>query len=507
MDTNNNKLLSQFACFNEYSRGVMTPEGPARDSRGNKSIQVKCWEHYFWGKTHTRELEPPRSVALSALPLGRTKRRQSERDLMSLDGRTETNPGMSTSSSSLSSSSGSRRAQSRKDKAKNARSLKDELHEASARYSGLMDARTEQVYDKKRERDDQEWAWKTALKEVEIPLAQLDLKVAHKKKLKEWRLVKRRMAHELESDEALAQPKLESEQAKVSNQILELEIHRVELADAIQRQEEAQAKLESEAAIAAKDAFLRDQWLSENFSEGRVEYEWADSEVTAMDILRGDAPIAPLIAGVAIAAAAAVTRVGVLRGFSILKSVNAGGLLCATLYCASFGARWAAWRHGVRHLWSFSLSDMDRGECADLRPDAQALGKLKHRQPLLVDATYKRREFAWSGFLSAFAHLDPTKFQKVSESAHTVAVEVLAQITHQSVGLPNVSDVLVAERIKQCASVCNSVALNRYDNVLGADVVLNTCHLAFGWWKNSQRVRRDLPFPMPPSLGSTTWAV
>jgi len=151
------------------------------------------------------------------------------------------------------------------------------------------------------------------------------------------------------------------------------------------------------------------------------------------------------------------------------------------------------------HEMTFDFATVERMDGPDLRPDAQSLGALKHRSPLMLSFTHTRYTKSRFG----------KKAQYGKSRSYRVSIELLSQVVHQAVASPLSPDLLVAERIKQACMVCNSVALNRYSNVLGEDVVLNTCQLAYGWWKSSQRKRKTLPFPITPSMVSqaAAWAV
>lgn len=371
--------------------------------------------------------------------------------------------------------------------------------------------------DKREERDDARWEFEKSEKTDSQEMRMVELEVAKAKKLKEWKLLEAKLESDQVAFDDIAEAKRELEMTKVLSA----------KADAMLK------KLEVEALLAAADATLKEEakaesrklddrvagliWTNQNLSAGKVEYKHSSPDIRPFPnvswlhrrwpgiekAIQLCAKLTPFVfaGGFGLLATLAhLAQLGV-SWVNVLESASLGFLIGALIGLAVWtmlALLRFVFRYKIVSVWTFERDQIAVCESADLRPDAQALGSLKHLKPMYVVAQFESFEKSRFGGHSS-----------LYKSKHKISVELLSQIIHQAVAGPRADDVVVAERIKQAAAVCNSVALNRYSNVLNEDVVLNTCHVAFAWWKNSQRVRKRLPFAMAPSVGSqaTAWVV
>jgi len=438
-----------------------------------------------------------------------------------MDGRTEKNPGMSSSgsdrSASRSRSPRRRQWQSRRDKGKNARNIKDELRDEVAKNAGLLDAKTQAFMDKREQRDDARWEFEKSEKEDSQEMRKVDLEVAKAKKLKEWRLVEAKLESEQICLDDLAEPKLELERAKVLSAKADAELKKLDFESLLAKSAAALKEEAKEEARKLDDRVEGLLWKDQNLMTGLIEYKNSSPDTRPFPNIRWlhrrwpgiekaiqlCAKLTPLVfaGGFGLLATLAHLASMGVSWTNVLESMSLGfliGSILGLMIWAALAFLRFVFRYKIVTKWTYKKEEISTCDAADLRPDAQALGALKHIKPMYVIAQFECFEKSRFGGLSS-----------LYKSKHKISVELLSQIIHQAVAGPRADDAVVAERIKQAAAVCNSVALNRYSNVLTEDVVLNTCHVAFAWWKNSQRVRKRLPFAMAPSVGSqaTAWVV
>jgi len=123
----------------------------------------------------------------------------------------------------------------------------------------------------------------------------------------------------------------------------------------------------------------------------------------------------------------------------------------------------------------------------DLRADSLSTLDLKHPDPILVVVT---KQDCWTADVDL-----------------VVSVELLVQLTTQTVLQLNESDKDVADRIKWTAAKVQSINLDRYSTLFGPLVSQSTCLVAFAIHKQNQQLINDCPFPNCPPLSLSDWAL
>lgn len=129
---------------------------------------------------------------------------------------------------------------------------------------------------------------------------------------------------------------------------------------------------------------------------------------------------------------------------------RAGRLFCQRM-CIEF----------VRHVNS--------GDHADMRPDANTLQEVRHRNPLFIEVAVRARAKAWWG--------------RDRVTRYVISAELLAQLRAPRLVNPMLSEASAYDAIMRAATTNQTVNWNRYRDMVAASVPVSTAMVAMMMWQ------------------------
>lgn len=210
--------------------------------------------------------------------------------------------------------------------------------------------------------------------------------------------------------------------------------------------------------------------------------------------------------------------------YYMIKSAAAIG--CQALKCASriamglvvAGVAYKAltWWCGapmIRHEYTLNLADADDERDTDLRPDAQAVGDVKHERPREVNVGY-HKQFLLSGlaptgqvnmlWANSIDYRQQLR-QRLGLAAwplretRLISAELVSQLLNPNNLSMIANDEIFARRVDMTARTLNSIHLNRMNPLLKRYVIQNSQLFAYAVYRDMMRKSGKLPFPPAPT--------